>query len=211
MFMQFKTIEKTDIMQIETMRESDLRAQLATLKTDYEELTKKQEETVTKVNEYIQKIETNQEASELLKKELEQLDLMLGKSDVKGSGVIITLKNTKEADVSDTMLLELLNDLRNGGAEAISINDHRIINMTDISSPTGNSILINTNDPVRLTSPFVVKAIGNQTTLESNLNQTDGFIPKYGKSISITLERPKSVKILKYNGEIKLEYMKDKS
>ena len=36
MFTQFKTIEETDITAIETMRETELREELADLKTKYE-------------------------------------------------------------------------------------------------------------------------------------------------------------------------------
>lgn len=211
MFMQFKTIEKTDILGIENMRESELRAELATLKTQYEELVQKYDDTNTKMEEYKQRIETNQESSKLLKEELIQQNLLLGKSDVKGPGLVITLKDTQEAAVTANMLLELINALKYGGAEAISVNDNRIINMSDISSPTGNTILINNANRVILrSSPYVVKVIGNQTTLKSNLNQTDGFVPKYNKTIGVTVEESKNVQILKYNGEMKLEYMNDK-
>ena len=38
MFTQFKTVEETDITAIETMRETELRSELADWKTKYEEL-----------------------------------------------------------------------------------------------------------------------------------------------------------------------------
>ena len=51
-FTQFKTVYETDITAIETMRETELRTELATWKTKYEEIVKKTDETVAKINEY---------------------------------------------------------------------------------------------------------------------------------------------------------------
>ena len=51
-FTQFKTVEKTDITAIETMRETELRTELADWKTKYDELEEKLNETESKINEY---------------------------------------------------------------------------------------------------------------------------------------------------------------
>lgn len=210
MFIQFKTIKQTDITAIENMRESELRAEITSWKNKYEELAAKYQDTIAKIDEYQSKIETNQEASELLKEELQQSNMILGKSAVKGEGIIITLKDTEEANVTYDMLLELINSLIYGEAEAISINDQRVINTTDLAAPTGDAILINANSRTHIYSPYVIKAIGNQTLLESNLKSTDGFINKYNKRIDISLDKDKNIEILPYNGEMKLEYAKDK-
>lgn len=210
MFIQFKTIKQTDITAIENMRESELRAEITSWKNKYEELDAKYQDTIAKIDEYQSKIETNQEASELLKEELQQSNMILGKSAVKGEGIIITLKDTEEANVTYDMLLELINSLIYGEAEAISINDQRVINTTDLAAPTGDAILINANSRTHIYSPYVIKAIGNQTLLESNLKSTDGFINKYNKRIDISLDKYKNIEILPYNGEMKLEYAKDK-
>ena len=47
MYVQFKTVEETDITAIETMRETELRSELASWKTKYEELTTKMQEKCT--------------------------------------------------------------------------------------------------------------------------------------------------------------------
>ena len=80
MLMQFRTIDSTDIEALENMREAELRTELASLKTKYEEASKKLEETQTKITEYKEKIANNQEASELLDKELEHANMVLRKN-----------------------------------------------------------------------------------------------------------------------------------
>ena len=53
-------------------------------------------------------------------------------------------------------LLYIINDLKRGGAEAISINEQRIISTSEIRC-VGNTILVNTT---RLAPPYHIKVIG---------------------------------------------------
>ena len=59
MFTQFKTVDETDITAIETMRETELRTELASWKDKYEEIETKIEDTENKISEYKQEINTN--------------------------------------------------------------------------------------------------------------------------------------------------------
>lgn len=200
--MQFKTVEETDITDIENMREAELRTALSEWKTKYEEAYTELEDTNKKIAEYNEKIEKNEEASELIDKELEQSNIAVGKTDVYGEGVIVTL-NDGEADIIASDLLKLVNELKYAGAEAISINDVRIINTTDIFDIRAYSYI--TVGQQRLEAPYVVKAIGNQNYLSSILNLKDsGFVDQYKNSDKIvSMETSKRVEIPKYNGEMK--------
>lgn len=197
MFAQFRTVEQTDITGIETAREEELRTMISSWKTKYEETSTQLEETTQKINEYNEKAASTEETSVLLDGELQQTSMLVGKTDVTGEGVIITLSNNEDKEIEYTDLLSLLNELRLAGAEAISINDKRIVNMTEIVEVNG-TILINEE---RVTSPYTVKVIGNQTYLSSALSlKSSGFIDKYtnlGKTIKMTLE--KNIKILAYD------------
>ena len=76
-----------------------------------------------------------------------------------GNGITITLKDTKKAQITSDDLLMLLNQLREAGAEAISINEERIIYKSYVTSINNTYISVNGN---RIVSPFVVKAIGDR-------------------------------------------------
>lgn len=203
---QFKTIEETDITAIENMKEDELRTTLSEWKTKYEETYEKYEETITTIDEYNRKIESSEEASELLDKELEKSNLIAGNTDVYGEGIVVTLIDNDEQAIKAEDLLELVNELRYAGAEAISINDVRIINTTDIVE-VGNSLVMVGGQ--RLSSPYVVKAIGNQAYLSSILSlKNSGFIDKYNNSgKTVTLVVNKKVEILKYNGKTDIKYI----
>ena len=206
MFMQFRTIEETDITEIENMREAELRTAISEWKSKYEETVKQLETNQKSIKEYQEKIEQNEEASELVDKDLEESNMILGKTDVYGEGVIITLSSTDERDVKYRDLLELINELRYAGAEAISINDVRILGSTYIAQPAGVLILIKGQ---RISSPYVVKAIGNQAYLSSILSlKNSGFIDKYNNSgKTVTLVANKKVEILKNNGKTDIKYI----
>lgn len=206
MLVQFKTVEETDITEIENMREAELRTEVANWKTKYEDVSKKYEETTKTIREYEDKITNNQEASELLQEELERANMLLGKTDVQGEGIVITLSDNREKKIEIYDILQLINELKLAGAEAISINDERIIATTDIKEVNSMYIVV---DGKRITSPYVVKAIGNQTYLESGLTTKDyGYIDRVIKAYdkTATVERQDNVKILKYAGEMKLQY-----
>ena len=208
MFMQFKTVEETDITEIESMRETELRETLAEWKTKYEQTNTKLEDTKSKIEEYNQKMEKNEETSVLIDKELEQSRVNIGKTDVEGEGVVIRLNDNEDNDIIASDLIELVNELRYAGAEAISINDIRIINSTEIVD-LDNFSYISVGEQ-RLESPYVVKAIGNQTYLSSILNLKDsGYIDKYKNSgKSVEFETKKKIEILKYNGDMNYKYLK---
>ena len=61
----------------------------------------------------------------------------------------------------------------------------------------------------RTTSPYTIKAIGDQTYLQSALNIKGGLIDNY-KSLGYTvkLEVKNNIEIKKYNGEMLLKYIK---
>lgn len=207
MSMQFKIVNETDITSIESMRETELRTELANWKEKYEEANTKYEETISMINEYKETDKSNNETEEVINNELEQINMSLGKTDVQGSGieVILTDANNEEIPkINADDLLVIVNALKLAGAEAISINDERIINMSDIVD-VDTYIKVNGN---RILSPYVIKAIGNQTYLESQLLGNGGYVDDLQKSgYSVEIQKNDNVEILKYNGEIKTKYI----
>lgn len=209
MFMQFKIVNETDITSIENMREAELRTELASWKSKYEETNQKYEETMKKIEEYKSTSQSNEETEKLVDEELSQVNMMLGKTDVQGEGIEVTLRETNNEEVARINgddLLVIVNALMNAGAEAISINDERIINMSDIVDINEAFIKVNGK---RILAPYVVKAIGNSSYLETALIGNGGHVDemkKIGQDVSI--EKLNKVKILKYDGEINLKYAK---
>lgn len=134
--------------------------------------------------------------------------MTLGKTDVEGQGIEIIIRETENEEITrisaDDLLL-IVNALKLAGAEAISINEARIINMSDIVDINNSFIKVNGQ---RIVAPYVIKAIGNQTYLESGLIGNGGYVDELKKiGHDISIEKINKVKITKYNGEIKTKYI----
>lgn len=207
LFVQFKTINQTDITSIENMREEELKSEISNFKQKSEELMKEIAETKKKTEEYKETVTTEKEASNLLKEELEKQNNLLGKNAVKGSGIIVTLKDNDKKRITGEDLRTLLNALKTAGAEAISINDQRIVYDSYVVDIADTYISVN---GTRIVSPYEVKAIGDATYLESGLSQKQyGFIDtKLQEEKDVTLERKDNILIKEYSGNLNMEYAK---
>ena len=210
-FVQFRTVDESRELDIEGMRDDELRTQIASYRSRYEETMEQYNANQNTINEYETAINENQETTELLDQEVKQAKTILGLTDVKGSGVVITLTDTEEAlytYIADDLIL-LLSELRYAGAEAISINDNRIINLADIVTLNDGLIILYGN--VRLTSPYVVKAIGDPTYLMSTLSiKNSGYIDQMkANGMSIEVKQDNNIEIGAYNGELNNRYLKE--
>ncbi len=211
MTMQFKIVNETDITSIENMREAELQTELASWKTKYEEAEEQYQETIAKIAEYQKTKESNEETSKVMEKELEQANMSLGKTDVEGKGIAVTLQDTNDEDVekiSASNLFLIVNSLKLAGAEAISINEQRIINMSDIVDiDTEYSSFIKVNGQ-RILGPYEIKAIGDQTYMESSLIGNGGVVDTMKKTgQDIKINKINNIKILKYEDVIKTKYI----
>ncbi len=212
MFMQFKIVEQTDIELIEILREDELKEELANWKEKYEETEIKYQETLATIEEYEISSESQEETEILLKQELEEIDTSLGKNKVIGSGITVTLTddvNSELPKVTSSDLLLIVNSLKLAGAEAISINDQRIISMTDIVDIriSIDELLIKVNGQ-RVEGPFVVKAIGDVAYLESALLGTGGHVNTMKKiGQDVVIERNEDLIILEYSEEYEIKYI----
>lgn len=209
MMMQFRTVEQTDITEIENMRESELRAALADWKTKYEEVSTQLDDINARIAEYNTTINDNEQASKLIDEELQESNILIGKTDVYGEGVVVTLTNSNEQQIEAYDLIDLVNELRYAGAEAISINEQRVLNMTEIVD-MGDYAYITVNSQ-RIQEPYIVKAIGDKDYINSILNlKGSGFVDRsktLGMNVSSRTEN--RVEIPKYNGEFEITYMQE--
>ena len=112
-------------------------------------------------------------------KKLKKIDRLIGNLETSGTGVEITIDTSKTSDITAITLLQLINDLNSAGAEAISINDNRIVNMTDLMDINKEYILVDSNC---IGSPYVIKAIGNINKLRNTMNLENSTISKLRKN-----------------------------
>jgi uncharacterized protein YlxW (UPF0749 family) len=149
-----------------------------------------------------------------LREELEIAKVEAGVFELTGPGIEITLNdgstpvrsggNPNFSLLHDEDLLSILNELKAGGAEAISINDQRILAMTEVRC-AGPTILLNKSK--RLTPPYVIQAIGNPDNLESSLKMTGGVAQRlqiFG--IHVSIKKMTQIVVPAYSGVVTFEY-----
>ena len=199
----------------------ELKAEVLTWKEKHDETQKalkKAENELEKARETASKKNSSSSASE---RNLKTLNTVIGTTDVTGKGIVITiadnqavknemlgaLDNISNYLIHDNDLLTLVNELKNAGAEAISINNQRITNLTSITCD-GNVILVNEQ---KISSPFVIKAIGSQEALLGAIQRPGGFLEEledYGLVSSV--KKQNKITIHKYEGVINYKYIKNR-
>ena len=99
------------------------------------------------------------------------LDRVLGWSGalaVVGPGVRVTVEGNLPGDAVE----QLLNELRNAGAEAITIGDTRLVPGVVVTGPTGGLVV----DGQPLQEPLEIQAVGQAETLGGTLTRAGGPI-----------------------------------
>lgn len=206
MFMQFKTARQTNLTDIENMNEDELKSEIILWQNRYNEIDQKLTSRNQTIDEYESILLNNDETAKVLDKELNELEKLVGITDVRGDGIVITLEDNDEGQVTATVLLNLVNELKYAGGEAISINGIRIVNMTDIVDVN----YIVQIEGQKISSPYTVNCIGDQNFLLNTLNSKNGYVQTYTDSgITVKIEAQDDIKINKYNGSLDIKYSKD--
>ncbi|WP_206811394.1 DUF881 domain-containing protein [Paradesulfitobacterium ferrireducens] len=144
--------------------------------------------------------------------ELDQLKMMDGTMAVQGPGVQISIDDRQQdhkevVPLSTEDLARIVNTLKFAGAEAISINNQRIVATTDIVLSGTSTILIN-RVPVSKASglPYEINAIGDQATLVDYFSNLEGEILKL-KGVTVSITR-KVVGVPSYKGSYSFKQAK---
>ena len=151
-------------------------------------------------------------ASEAMKAEIERLEILSGLTDVEGPGVTVVMKDSSmanttgdEADylIHDNDIMSVINELRSAGAEALSLNGERIIATSEIRC-TGAVVTVNGR---RYAAPYIIFAIGDQTTLYNALTMRNGVVDVLGQwKIDVKVTMSDKLLIPKYSGAIDTQY-----
>lgn len=117
---------------------------------------------------------SSNQAAEARKQTLEkerQLGILAGTVAAQGPGITLTIIDSKKAVEADK-LLDTIQELRAAGAEAIQVNDVRVVANTYFSDADGGIEV----DGRKVTAPYVFKVIGKPQDLEPALNIPGGVV-----------------------------------
>jgi uncharacterized protein YlxW (UPF0749 family) len=157
------------------------------------------EETKEKI-ENIKEEQAKGNVQSLLEQEVDEYRAVAGLLALKGPGVLVLLSDGErellEGEdpnnllVHDIDVLNIVNDLKIAGAEAISLNGQRIVSVSEINC-AGPTIKI--NDQV-YSQPYIIKAIGNSDYLQAAI-KAPGTYGNLLKQVGLFVEANTSVSV----------------
>lgn len=155
------------------------------------------------------------EASTAGTPEINNLKMGAGVVAVQGPGVSITIDDSKRQSklgenpnlylIHDDDILKVINELWAAGAEAISINEQRLITSSEIRC-AGPTLSVNNT---RYSPPYEIKAIGDPTTLENALRMRGGVVETLQFwGIQISIKKQENQIVPAYKGAFRFEHAK---
>lgn len=217
---QFKTIKDSNSTVSQTLTGNELRDQVLKWKEKYDKASKDLEKSENKLEEIRLQATQNDENALNKENEIKQDNVFLGLTDVYGSGIVITLKDNNAVNRSSLSpldnielylvhagdLVEVVNALRNAGAEAISINGQRITNFTSIYC-AGNVVVVNGE---KISSPVEIKAIGSPELLYGSITIPGGYLELMKETgVMVEVNKADNISIGKYERVLNTQYMRN--
>lgn len=167
---------------------ADLAAVLASTENKAKEQEKEISDLRHQVSEYTGALAKQQDVLKPVSEELQNLKVAMGLTEVKGPGIVLRLAEpgtravpSAGAESPDSMyllhdfdLLQIANELWAAGAEAVALNDQRLVANTAIRC-VGPAIQVNR---VAVMTPYEFRAIGDPKVLIGALNMPDGTLDR---------------------------------
>lgn len=195
------------------MSENKLRDSVLREKEKYEDSYKSLEQSINELEKLRKTVATDSQEASNIEQEISNANKLLGLTELNGKGIIINLDDSKLTEkisnmndyiVHDLDLVEVVNELFNAGAEAVSVNGQRIVSTTAINC-SGNIVKINDE---KLGVPFEVKAIGLPDKLYGALTRPGGYLELMeDDGVYVDVQKSDDINIPKYNGVFNYNYM----
>ncbi|MGW1895698.1 DUF881 domain-containing protein [Streptomyces sp. NPDC002004] len=119
-----------------------------------------------------------------------QLGILAGTVAAQGPGITLTVHDRKGSVQAD-MLLDTIQELRAAGAEAIQVNDVRVVANTYLTDAAGGGVSV---DGHKIGQPYRFKVIGKPQDLEPALNIPGGVVQTLEKEqATVAVDRSEKI------------------
>lgn len=137
-----------------------------------------------------------------LVEELNKVKIINGLVEVSGSGVEVSI----DGPIGVLDVQDLINELRNVGAEALTINGERLTLYSVVASTEDGAITVNAT---QLSRPYILQAIGQPEIMETALLRKGGLIATLERNyegLAVSLIRREKMVLPVYKGAIEFVY-----
>ncbi|PWK11637.1 DUF881 domain-containing protein [Tumebacillus permanentifrigoris] len=166
------------------------------------------------IKTYENKQGNREELVKAMAEDLDKVKLLAGVKAVKGNGIIITIEDSFDAVAAggdpskaaslDYYLYQLINYLNGNEAQAVAVENHRIVSVSSIRSISQNNLQVNAVmiDPRKIS----IKAVGNIEQMKIGMNLFPQFFREMGKDFKVTDVTNGSLIIPAYESTVDFKY-----
>lgn len=166
-------IRQTSDSTLTGMRQADLVRILDEATTRGDALERELADLADERDELLSGSNTRQAALDALRRNAETQGILTGRLPAEGPGVVATLDDVEpDGLIKPVTMVNMLEELRNAGAEAIQLNGQRITASSAFTGSAGSVEL----DGVTLTAPYVWDVIGDPDTIAPALQIPGGAL-----------------------------------
>lgn len=188
------------------------------MKDEIEDLDRIIEEKEKELNLLKEIGESDEDIVDVLADDLRYNRVLSGNTKIQGPGISIKMYDNPDSEVvgfdidddiiHDVDILNILNDLKVAGAEAISINDERVMSSSEIKC-LGPVVKINKKS---VGTPFIIRAVGDPKSLMASVvaSGTYGDILKNVYAIGFEPKIEDNIVIEEYRGNFSFKYAEPK-
>ncbi|KFI70240.1 DUF881 domain-containing protein [Bifidobacterium merycicum] len=155
----------------ETMSEDELVRLINETSTQAQNLEQRKNQLSQQLSSLKAAADQREQAQRIANQNKETSGIISGSLPAQGKGVIVTIGKGADKDIDASTMFTLIEELRNAGAEVISINDVRVVTSTSIWADEDGGLEC---DGIPLGTPYTVRAIGNPADLQNAVNIAGG-------------------------------------
>jgi len=137
-----------------------------------------------------------------LVEELNKVKIINGLVEVSGPGVEVSI----DGPIGVLDVQDLINELRNVGVEALTINGERLTLYSVVTSTEDGAITVNAT---QLSRPYILQAIGQPETMETALLRRGGLIATLERNyegLAVSVVKREKMVLPVYKGAIEFVY-----
>jgi uncharacterized protein YlxW (UPF0749 family) len=196
---QFQSIRNNaKVMNLESQKKDDLIVKILNEQKNNENLKAKLSEVQVQLSKFENARGNSDLNMKLLSDEIQKLKTIAGLTDVKGRGVVVSFAKEDSLNVEDDDILFVLNELRATDAQALAINEQRIIDTSEVRV-AGGYIMVNGRHVI---PPYQIKAIVDPDNATNALNMIGGALEKIKLFIGVEVTKSDDIEIPKISEEL---------
>ncbi|MBQ7950602.1 MAG: DUF881 domain-containing protein [Clostridia bacterium] len=210
---QFRSVQKNNgAGTISGLRAAEIQSMYQKEKEKNEALYIDYERIKNDLDQYKDAINDTNATTKLMKEQLDNAEILAGMKEVEGPGVVVKMSDGTKTPLPgeseslywlhDSDLLLVINELKDAGAEAISVNGERLISTSEVRC-VGSVLSVNN---VRTGAPFIINAIGDPKTLESALLFKGGVVADIASYCEVDVKTADKVTVPAYKGAVNFKY-----